>query len=97
MCHDAVANVVLRREAFYASALTPALSYWPVNFCSTWHGRRSPLFQNGGLIFGESTHRQPAQRHKEYAPGNGFLLAVELLFTLAVARVSDSRQGAKMP
>jgi hypothetical protein len=56
-------------------------------------------FQNGGLIAGDkaSVYRRPAQRHKEYAPGNVFLLAVELLFTLAVARVKHFRQGTRMP
>ena len=77
----------------------PHNAYWPVNFCSTWLGRRSALFRNGGLIAGDkaSTYRQSAQRHKNHAPGNVFPLAVELLFTLAVARARDSGQGTKMP
>jgi len=55
-------------------------------------------FQNGGLIAGDkaSAHRQPAQRHKEYASGNVFLLAVELLFTLAMGCIRKASQGARM-
>ena len=97
-----MADVVLCREAFYASALKgrlrPHYAYWPVNFCLAWHDRQSALFQTGGLVAGnqESAYRQPAQRHKESASDNSFLLAVELLFTLAVACVSTSGQGARM-
>jgi hypothetical protein len=52
---------------------------------------------HNGVVAGDkaSAHCQPAQRHKQYAPGNVFLLAVELLFTLAVARVRNHGQGAR--
>jgi hypothetical protein len=78
--HNATADVVLRREAFYASLVQgPHYAYWPVNFRSTWHGRRSALFQNGGLVAGNkaSAHCQHAQRQNKYVEGNVVLLAVE--------------------